>query len=191
MSAVPTSTSPDGRSKSSPSLGRVTNSSGNWSRSRADSCSAHSSSATSWGLDAALWLERRRSRCAMISRSRMACLQIGDVPVEPVPELRPLVRVLYSQHLQGRVVQLAAVVQRELLVQVAPGFSAGHPLAGGDGPCRGFRRCVANVGDEHHVHVDDLRLEVALDACGPAELVLGQGCHSAVERRPQQVRPKS
>ena len=123
----------------------------------------------------------------MISRSLIAFCRLVTSPVEPVPQRRPLVSVFYAEYLECRVVQLAAVVERELFIQVTFGVSHGHSLAGRDGPCRGFRRCLPNVGDEHHVHVDDFRLQVALDAGGSAELVLGEYGYSAVEPCPQQI----
>ena len=64
-------------------------------------------------------------------------------------------------------------------------ISPRHTLTGGDSSVGRLGRSLANVGNEHHVHVHDFRLEIALHAGGPSELVLGEYGYGAVERRPQ------
>ena len=58
--------------------------------------------------------------CAMISRSLMACCK--SVTSRYILSLSafPLVSVFYAEYLQRRVVELAAVIQRKLFVQVVP-----------------------------------------------------------------------
>ena len=113
-------------------------------------------------------------------------LQIGDVSVEPVPQRRPLVSAFDSKYFKCRVVEIATVIERELLIQVALCVSSGHPLAGFDGSRRGFRRRPVDIGDKHHFHIDNLSLEVALNTGRSTELMLGEHCYGTVENRPEQ-----
>ena len=185
--ASPTSTSPAGRSNRSPSLERVTKSSGNWSRSRDDSYS-----------DPQLVGDVLRSGRAPACRSTAVALgddlPVSDrllhsshIAVDPAPQRNALVSILDSEYLQRGVVQLATIVECELLVEVPTRISSRHTLAGRDGPSGSLRRCLPNIGDEHHVHVDYFCLQVALNAGGPAELVLGKYSYSTIEHCPQQT----
>ena len=51
----------------------------------------------------------------------------------------------------------------------------------------GFRRRPADIGDKHHLHIDNLSLEVALNTGRSTELMLGEYCYGTVEHRPEQI----